>query len=708
MPQPPDISKSSAFGAAISGPIAELVRAVEDEAEKYASKREEVFHTFITSLQLENNDFRVRLELPKRDLSWPSTLETCSLEAAYPTQPGYTTVIQEPAIRIDSGQKKTSERQQSLVADPIKVRTTMESTNVQSQSDQSDVLDSKALSWSSDIKLAIKESIDSPPPEADPTQDTDTTGKKKSQPLFRRQSTQLDRNLESHEDKEEIERLKQELDRGRLFGKVPMPGASTVEQIPYDVSMYYHKSGVAQAIANSEVFEKITLIVIFANAVYIGIDADHNESDNLHRAKWGFQVCENLFCIFFSFELADRFLSFQVKLNCLKDAWFKFDACLVLLMILETWFLPVVLASGTGAGATGLVKLLRLLRIARMARLMRAFPELVAMVKGVKQAGRAVGSALMLLMLLVYVFSILLYTLLKEEQDPNVHYRFKRLGVTMWTLLVDGSFMDGIGWVSRSLLDADKYLEATVFMVFVLGSALTVMNMLIGVLCEVVSAVAACEKEDNAIKLVRDKLLHMLRELDQDGSNGLSRSEIGQVLENTKALAVLSSLQVNAGDLMEQLDMFFEDNDCDMSIAEIMDLILMLRGDRTPLMSDILHGHHFNRWKLEKALTTLATHLDFCMKQHDESLREVRNMQREWSVVPSSSFFSGDRGQRLANGQFERGQPRLPSNLQRVVSGQPNWAPVLSNGTDFATRESNGLQPARADMNYNVESFEQK
>ena len=34
---------------------------------------------------------------------------------------------------------------------------------------------------------------------------------------------------------------------------------------------------------------------------------------------------------------------------------------------------------------------------------MRAFPELVAMVKGVKVASRAVGSALLMLFLLVYV-----------------------------------------------------------------------------------------------------------------------------------------------------------------------------------------------------------------------------------------------------------------------------------------------------------------
>lgn len=278
--------------------------------------------------------------------------------------------------------------------------------------------------------------------------------------------------------------------------------------------------------------------------------------------------------------------------------------------------MPLVFA-GSGGGAGGIAsmaKMLRLLRLARMARILRAFPELVAMIKGVKVAGRAVGSALLMLLMLVYVFAIIMFTLLKNEEDPRIDSRFRRLGLVMWTLLIDGTFMDGIGYVSRSLLENDLYAPLVVLLVFVLCSALTVMNMLIGVLCEVVSAVAASEKEDNAIRIVKEKLLTMLLEMDEDGSGQISRGEIKQVLNNADALRTLDNLQVDITYLMEQLEMLFEDGS-DLSIHQIMDLILMLRGDRPPTMKDLLHSQTFNRWKLSKALHS----------QSDQSEKWFRN-----------------------------------------------------------------------------------
>merc|ERR1712066_1178150 len=94
--------------------------------------------------------------------------------------------------------------------------------------------------------------------------------------------------------------------------------------------------------------------------------------------------------------------------------------------------------------------------------------------------------------------------------------RFGTLSKAMWTLLVNGAFMDSYGYVSRLLLDTDRPLAFIVMLIFVLCSALTVMNMLIGVLCEVVTGVAASEKEEADIRLVKETLLVMLKNLDQD------------------------------------------------------------------------------------------------------------------------------------------------------------------------------------------------
>lgn len=48
-----------------------------------------------------------------------------------------------------------------------------------------------------------------------------------------------------------------------------------------------------------------------------------------------------------------------------------------------------------------------------------------------------------------------------------------------------------------------SFIFVFVFYIFILLAALTVMNMLIGVLCEVVSAVAATEKESITVQYVK-------------------------------------------------------------------------------------------------------------------------------------------------------------------------------------------------------------
>jgi len=223
--------------------------------------------------------------------------------------------------------------------------------------------------------------------------------------------------------------------------------------------------------------------------------------------------------------------------------------------------------------------------------------------QGVKVASRAVGSALLMLVALIYVFGIILFIILKTEEEALVAHCFRKLGVTMWTLLIDGVFLDGIGLLSRALMDSNQYFSTFLLLLFVLLSALTVMNMLIGVLCEVVSQVASAEKEDIAIRMVKDNLLELLRELDEDGSGELSRNEVLEALKFPDVIETFESLRVDVHYLMEHLDMFFEHGD--LPIHRVLDMILMLRGDRAPTMKDLLHKDTFNRWKIIKSFKTI-------------------------------------------------------------------------------------------------------
>lgn len=380
------------------------------------------------------------------------------------------------------------------------------------------------------------------------------------------------------------------------FSKSP-----NIQHDDVDVSHYYYKTGFAQLVARNATFINGTLGIIAMNAVYIGIDADNNPADSVAASPLGFKIVENMFCAYFFLEWLVRFSAFQRKLDCLKDGWFKFDSVLCFLMVMETWVFPFFAPGTLGPSMpTGVLKLFRLLRLFRMTRLLKAFPELLAMLRGVRAASRAVGSALMMLIVLTYLFSILMHMILNySEEDPE----YERLGDVMWTLLMDGVFLDSIGKLTRQFIAGDQWIALAIFMLFVLASAMTVMNMLIGVLCEVVSAVAARDKEDAAVKLIKDTLLVLLKRLDSDGSGMISQSEVSLVLKDRNALDVLSDLHIDIKSLLFLLEMHYS-TESELPISDIINLILMMRGDRAPTIKDITYFTSVNRFYMEQVKTS--------------------------------------------------------------------------------------------------------
>merc|ERR1719231_10045 len=124
------------------------------------------------------------------------------------------------------------------------------------------------------------------------------------------------------------------------------------------------------------------------------------------------------------------------------------------------------------------------------------------------------------------------------------------------------------------------------------------MNMLIGVLCEVVTQVASSEKEMAAVATMKQTLLVMLKEKDADGSGEISKEEWRAVLADPAARDVLEQMDVDVSYLLEVDDMLYDKNPS-VSIGMIMDLMLSARGDRDVTMKDLLDVNTFTHWMLE-------------------------------------------------------------------------------------------------------------
>jgi len=373
----------------------------------------------------------------------------------------------------------------------------------------------------------------------------------------------------------------------------------------YDVTTKYKNKGIFQKIARHHFFENTTLAVIGLNAIWIAVDTDKNDADVLIRAPVIFQVADHFFCAYFSIELFVRYKAFAKKVDGLKDAWFVFDSFMVFIMVMETWVMStVLLATGSADGNSGanplgnattlkLLRLMRLSRMARMARLLRSMPELVILIKGMAQAMRSVFFTLLLLFLVIYMFAIGLVQLTEGSTSGDQY--FKTVPQAMSVLLLAGTFLDGLGMVARSL-EADSLWILFVFYLFVLLAPLTVMNMLIGVLCEVVTKLASTEKDSNTLAFVFERLQQIIE--GHGLSETVSKDEFLAILGDADAIQLLHSIGVYTLCLVDMVDEIFasptsqglEDGDqsVNLSIPDFMEVVFQLRGTNNATTKDVV------------------------------------------------------------------------------------------------------------------------
>merc|ERR1719321_2374349 len=147
----------------------------------------------------------------------------------------------------------------------------------------------------------------------------------------------------------------------------------------------------------------------------------------------------------------------------------------------------------------------------------------------------------------------------------------------MMTLLFDGVIPDEADVVR---LLAPSGLGYQLLMIsYILLASLTVMNMLVGVLCEVVSVVSSVEKEQSLVNYVRGTLLHMLQTsgIDADGDNLISRPEFEALVQTPQAAKAIQEVGVDVIGLVDFTDFIFKDGK-ELTFPDFMDMILSLRG----------------------------------------------------------------------------------------------------------------------------------
>lgn len=395
--------------------------------------------------------------------------------------------------------------------------------------------------------------------------------------------------------------------------------------------------GVCGKLARSITFYAFSVFMVLLNVGWLGYEANQNDADSLYEAKLRFIIMENVFCVFFTLELLIRFCgTYRRKCDAIKDLWFDFDLMLVILAVGECYVLPLFLAifnvDPAGRGGWAIFRLCRMLKVARLgrvARLLRHFPQMMVLARGILEALRAVLYTAVLLLGLLYVFGIIFKT--QTGSNETLQGLFPSVQGSMWLLMLEGILLDGPKDTLNILTDESVTLTTT-FLVFIFLSAFLCMNMLIGIVCNVVDGVSQSEHEEAHDTFLRGTLMELLDCYDKDGNRMLTKTEFEFLMKNPEMNLILEKLGVDQSDLLSLKEVMFDDSDNNWKLEqhstspswdsgsfdrekeipfkEFASIVFRLRGANAVRVGDLVELREFVKFRLNKNKDYVGQRLD--------------------------------------------------------------------------------------------------
>ena len=213
----------------------------------------------------------------------------------------------------------------------------------------------------------------------------------------------------------------------------------------------------------SRVFQYLIISIIIFNAFIIGIDT--YELSNFTRKI--IYILDYLITIFFVIEILIRFIGEPKKLNFFKSGWNIFDSAIVLISLIP---LP----------NNSSFLLLRLLRVFRVLRIISIIPELKLIIEALLDSIKRVFYVSLLLFIILYIYATIGSILFGND----IPLKWNNVGISMITLF---QVLTLSSWEQVMLpLQVVYWWAWTYFFSFIIICGITMLNLLIAVLVDVV------------------------------------------------------------------------------------------------------------------------------------------------------------------------------------------------------------------------------
>tara|TARA_B100000427_G_scaffold298853_1_gene280125 strand:- start:172 stop:861 length:690 start_codon:yes stop_codon:yes gene_type:complete len=214
---------------------------------------------------------------------------------------------------------------------------------------------------------------------------------------------------------------------------------------------------------SSRIFQFSVISIIILNAVTLGISTYELNS----ILKNTIQILDYGITVFFVIEILIRFISEPKKLNFFKSGWNIFDTIIVLISLI-----PIPNNSS--------FLLLRLLRVFRVLRLISVIPELKKIIEALINSIKKVFYVSLLLFIILYIYATIGSILFGEI----IPYRWSDVGVSLITLF---QVLTLSSWETVMLPLQEIFWWAWIyFFSFIIICAITMMNLLIAVIVDVI------------------------------------------------------------------------------------------------------------------------------------------------------------------------------------------------------------------------------
>jgi len=329
---------------------------------------------------------------------------------------------------------------------------------------------------------------------------------------------------------------------------------------------WHYAQGLCRRIVESPIFEAVLSVVIFVNAITIGVEADMSIQNDEEEMTWSL-IVEVIFLVIYILELIIRLVA--NKWRCFRDPWFIFDFVLVTVSLLGQ-VIGAVASFPAVIQQVLILRALRLLRVIRALRMIKQMRGVWRLVSGLLTSCNTMMSTLALLSLVLYIFAVLGIEMIAKDDTLQadvvtnriIQENFSSLFVIMMTLSQFVT-MDSIASIYIPLIKKKPELSSY-FIALVIIVSIALMNLVTAVLVEGALDHARQEKEED-VKLSNSKFREMIPQLqslfeslDTDKSGELQRTEI-EAAEREKRAEIPADILDKASvasmtELFEKLD----------------------------------------------------------------------------------------------------------------------------------------------------------